>query len=279
MQVGCMEIGAGKSNEDSQRDQLDHDQNDVERRALPRASDEHAHHRQRDGDGWQVDDSAAVRPHQQGVREMHPGGFDPADKIARPADCHGRARERIFQDQAPADHPGNAFAERRIAEGIGTAGGRNHRRQLGISERGAPADQAANDEGEDHRRPGALGADSDQRVDSGADDRADSQRDEVRPAQGLGEARVLGVTRNAVERLTWSEHDLSWKGESGRGGRRELQSQIVERRGDMLAQLSNDRGLVPRQPGIEQAAMFKMGALIAPGRREMRDDIALGQDR
>ena len=101
--------------------------------------------------------------------------LQPADQIARPADRDRRAGQRIFEDQAPADDPGERLAERGIAEGIGAARGRDHRRQFGIGQRRAGADRAGDREGQDHRRPGALRADAGQRVDAGADDRADAR--------------------------------------------------------------------------------------------------------
>nr|GFD61256.1 hypothetical protein [Tanacetum cinerariifolium] len=78
----------------------------------------------------------------------------------RPADRNGGTGERVFEDQAPADHPGDALAERGVAEGIGAARGGDQRRKLGISERRAAANDAADHEGEDHRRAGTFGADA-----------------------------------------------------------------------------------------------------------------------
>ncbi len=54
--------------------------------------------------------------------------------------------------QAPAHDPGEHLAKHRVAVGIGAAGDRDHGRHLGIAERGAGADRAAEQERQDHRR-------------------------------------------------------------------------------------------------------------------------------
>ena len=79
---------------------------------------------------------------------------------------------------------------------------RDHRRELGISQRGGGADEAGDQEGQDHARPGEAGAGADQRQDAGADDRADAERHEMRPAEramelvrGVGGRRGDGLER------------------------------------------------------------------------------------
>src|SRR3546814_9373901 len=59
--------------------------------------------------------------------------FDQTDHIARPADRHGTRRHGIFEDQRPADHPGDHFAHHGIAVGIGGARDGHHRRHFGIA--------------------------------------------------------------------------------------------------------------------------------------------------
>ena len=81
--------------------------------------------------------------------------------------------------QAPADDPGEKFAERRIGVGIGAARDRNLARDLGVAERGERADDAGDDERDRQRRAGARRrSDAGQHEDPGADDGADAHRRE-----------------------------------------------------------------------------------------------------
>ena len=105
-------------------------------------------------------------------------------RITRPAHRDRAHHQRIFEDQAPADDPGEQLAEHDIGIGIGAARGRDHGRHLGIGQRRGGADDAGDGEGEDHRRPGLGRADAGQGEDPGADDRPDPQGDQMRPAQG-----------------------------------------------------------------------------------------------
>ena len=71
------------------------------------------------------------------------------------------------------------LAHRRVGIGVGAAGDRNHRRELGVAEPGERAADAGDEERERHRRARAIG---DRRrgadEETGADDGADAQRDE-----------------------------------------------------------------------------------------------------
>src|SRR3546814_4088507 len=53
-----------------------------------------------------------------------------------------------------SDDPGDELADDDIGVGVSAARGGDHRRHLGIGERGAGADHAGDEEGEDDRRPG-----------------------------------------------------------------------------------------------------------------------------
>src|SRR3546814_6682224 len=79
---------------------------------------------------------------------------------------------------------------------------------LGIGERGAGTDHAGDREGEDHRRPRAIRPHPGQRIDAGAHDGADAQRDQMRPAQRLGQGLARLVRPDVVERLARTEHSL-----------------------------------------------------------------------
>ena len=77
---------------------------------------------------------------QQGVEIVGPAGGDDA-----------RA-DGVFQDEVPADDPGDELAERCISVGIGTAGHRHHAGELGIAKRGESAADGRQQEREHQRR-------------------------------------------------------------------------------------------------------------------------------
>src|SRR3546814_20515842 len=77
---------------------------------------------------------------------------------------------------------------------------------FGISERGAGADGTRDREREDDGRPRPIGPDPGERVDAGADDRADAQGHQVRLAQCRGETVPGVMMGHQVARLSWSEH-------------------------------------------------------------------------
>ena len=96
------------------------------------------------------------------------------------------------------------LAQRRVRVGVGAAGLRDHRGQLGVAQRREPADDAEQDEREDQRRTGAVADDlaarerfaggrgADGREDPGADDRADREHDQIAGAEhALQRVRVL----------------------------------------------------------------------------------------
>ena len=47
------------------------------------------------------------------------------DEVARPADRHRRRPERVFEDQVPADDPGDELAERGVGVGVSGPGDRH----------------------------------------------------------------------------------------------------------------------------------------------------------
>ena len=110
-----------------------------------------------------------------------------ADHIARPADRDDRGGKAIFEQQQRAHHPGGELADGRIAVGVGRAGHRQGRGELGVAQAGKGADDAGDHVGDQHRRAGVerggvAGADED----AGADDAADAEEDQVpRPERAL----------------------------------------------------------------------------------------------
>jgi hypothetical protein len=164
----------------------------IDGRALARPGDQHPGDDPDDEDRRQVEHAAELWTLDKGIRQTEADRLQEPGRIARPADRDRADHQRIFEDQGDADHPRDQLAEHDVAVSVGRSRGGDHGRDLGISKRGAGADQAGNGEGEDHRRAGLAGADADQRQDAGADDRPNAERDEVRPAERLLEPMVLG---------------------------------------------------------------------------------------
>ena len=101
------------------------------------------------------------------------------------------------------------LAERRVGVGVGRAGDRHHRRELGVAERREAAGDRREHEREDDRRAGAQvlgpagGRRADRREDAGADDRADAERGELQRTEGALQlmAAALGIGNQPGERL------------------------------------------------------------------------------
>ncbi len=127
---------------------------------------------------------ALLRP----LRQMHAGGSQQHLHVAGPADRHHRDHQRVFQQQVPADDPGDEFAEHRVAVGIGAAGDRDQPGELGIAQRGAGTAQSRDDEAQRHRRAG-IGCRllAGQHEDADADDAADADCGELPQAQHAAE--------------------------------------------------------------------------------------------
>ena len=107
-----------------------------------------------------------------------------ADHIARPADRDDRRGEPVFEQQQRAHDPGGELADGRIAIGVGGAGDRQRRGQLGVAQAGESADDAGDGVGDQDgragvQRGGIAGADED----AGADDAADAEEDQVPGAE------------------------------------------------------------------------------------------------
>ena len=193
----------GDGDEGGEGEDLHDDERRVEGRAFAHAEDQQSGDHADDTDGGQVHQARRVRA-EGAVGQV--GGQAPAHaveearKVAGPADGDGGDDERVFEDQAPADDPGEAFAEGGVAVGVGAAGGGDHRREFGIGERREDADAARDQEGQHHRRAGLRGAHADQRVDAGADNGADAEGDEVRPAERGSQPRAGLEVRDRVDR-------------------------------------------------------------------------------
>ena len=142
-------------------------------------------------------------------REMQAEAAQQLLEVARPGDRDGDVADRVLDDQVPADDPGDQLAERRVGVGVGRAGDRHHRRELGVAERREAAGDRGQHEREDDRRPGAEvigaagGRRADRREDAGADDRADAERGELQRAERALQllSAALGIGNQPGERL------------------------------------------------------------------------------
>ena len=83
---------------------------------------------------------------------LMPKSWRTLDDVARPADRDRRGADHVFEDQVPADQPGDELAHRGIGVGVGRAGDRHGRGHLGVAEAGEGAGDAAEDERERDRR-------------------------------------------------------------------------------------------------------------------------------
>ncbi len=195
-----LDSGETEKDEGAERDDLDDDQDDVERGTFTGADQQQAHDRQRHDNSRQVDQAAGIGSGQQEFRQFQTDPlFQPADQVGRPADCDGRTGQRIFENQGPTDDPGRDLAHGRIGIGIGGTRCRNQGRHFGIGQGGTGADKTANGKGQDNARSRQAGADAGQGVDTCADDAADTQRHQVRPAQRLGQRLAIGF--GSLQRL------------------------------------------------------------------------------
>ena len=70
----------------------------------------------------------------EGGWNIHAEVVEEFDGVAGPSDGDGGGGEQVFQDQIPADDPGEEFAEASIGIGIGAAGGGNHSSVFGVTE-------------------------------------------------------------------------------------------------------------------------------------------------
>ena len=106
--------------------------------------------------------------------------LEKAHDIARPADRDGGSAKRVFEDQVPADDPGDDFAHGGVGVGVGAAGNRHRRSHLRIAEAGKGAGKRAKDKGQRDRRAGiSRRGMSGQHENAGTDDGPDAERHEV----------------------------------------------------------------------------------------------------
>ena len=103
--------------------------------------------------------------------------------VFAPGDGDGRRSDGIFENQIPADDPRDELAHGRVRIGVGAAGDGNHRRELGVTKTGKGAADSGDDEREHDRWTRAISdGRSGAHEQTGADNSADAERDEVHRA-------------------------------------------------------------------------------------------------
>ncbi len=163
------------------------------------------------------------------------------------ADGHDHVADDVFEDEVPADDPGEDFAQRRVGVGVGAAGDGNHRGQFGVAESGKAAGHGDQEERDGNRRTGRraavhedlrraaaaqevhddvehLGVEDGRRLevfsgsrgageheDAGADDRADAERGQRPRAQRFLQA-LAGVSDSEIS-LSIDLQQNSWLSE------------------------------------------------------------------
>ena len=80
-------------------------------------------------------------------------------QIRRKAHGDRHVGDGVFEDQVPADDPGEDLAQGRVGVGVGAAGDRNHRRQFGVAQRREAAGDRHQQEGNRDGRTRAGPAD------------------------------------------------------------------------------------------------------------------------
>ena len=147
-----------------------------------------------------------------GAEPARAGDADAAQQlleVAGPGDGDRDVADRVLDDQVPADDPADQLAQGGVGVGVGRAGDRHHRGELGVAEGREAAGDGGDDEGEDERRPGpgvvgaAGGGGADRREDAGADDGADAEQGELDRRRASAAAADSGASAEA--RIAFSD--------------------------------------------------------------------------
>src|ERR1700744_6400359 len=80
------------------------------------------------------------------------------DDVGGESDADGHIADRIFENQVPADDPGNEFAHGGVGVGVGAASDGDHGGELGVANRSEAADNRDENEREGNGRASAGAA-------------------------------------------------------------------------------------------------------------------------
>jgi hypothetical protein len=161
---------------------------------------------------------AQVRRRRQGLRGCkesifcRPGvGDEPAGEmdiealqeiveITAPRNGHDDVADRVFEDQGPADDPGDELAKRDIGIGIGASGDRNAAGKFGVAHGREAAGNSREDEQQRNPRPSVIS----RHTDGGKDTRSyygrDTHKGQVFDRQHFSEPATMAVG-HAVRRI------------------------------------------------------------------------------
>jgi hypothetical protein len=156
--VRSTDEGHGGCDEEQNDRELNCNDNIIEARGFVHADDKQGRNSGNDGHRWHVEERARRMP--GGVRRVvyerragiggghnDPKILEKAHYVTRPTDCDRRCAERVFQNEIPADDPGDQFAHRRIGVGVGAARDWNRRGHFGVAQPGKSAGKSAEHKG------------------------------------------------------------------------------------------------------------------------------------
>ena len=192
--------------EDDHRDDLHHDQHPVNAGRFAYADGDERGHRQR----YQAGEDVHLRMGGVDVRRLRPRRKDDADvrehvlKVVGERRGRGRERKAVLEDQIPADHPRDEFAERRVRVRIRAARDRDHGGKLRVAERDAEAHEPREHVCDDDARAGSVRARADRREDA-AEHRPQTDRGERRPSQDAAQRRPRRLGGRPAQRLPGEE--------------------------------------------------------------------------
>ncbi len=127
-------------------------------------------------------------PHQ---RRMQAEPVQQIDNVGGKAHADAHVAEGVFENQIPADDPGDQLAQGGVGIGVGRAGDGNHGRQFGVTEAGEDADDGHQHQRKRQRRSRAGPPGHGRVVDEVVEQRrvADVRRVELLPGHGRADDR------------------------------------------------------------------------------------------
>src|SRR5271157_5906731 len=144
----------------------------------------------------------SVRRRRKLRRDVDAKVLQEADEVTAPTGGNGGRTESVFQDEVPADDPGEEFAQGRVAVGVSRPRDGNQRGKFGIAQSGEDTTQTGQHEGEYDRRTGVLRSRrSGEDENSRADDSPDTESDEIDGTQGPLETMFPGLRRLAHQHV------------------------------------------------------------------------------
>jgi len=193
--VGRTDEVPSNGNDHDDDGDFDSDNDGVNRGRLGDALDEQQRHDEQDDQRGRVDD--AVDSRGTGLqRRVTPGPRNQVREniveVFRPIDGKRSSAQAVFENERPADDPGNQLAHGDVGIGVGAASDGNHRGEFRIAQAREGAADGGDHERQNYAGAGILrGGRGGASEESGADDGSDAQSDEARPAESALEAALF----------------------------------------------------------------------------------------